>query len=1031
MWNKSRSSDPDDFQYIIMPISQNSQNLLPSESLTNVANKKTAEKEALNNQLATLQVREQRLSRQVTYESVYDGRQTVELKERLAVDRALANQAKGAQSTASLAGTLSEGNPTAAESFVYDPTSLAPGTSADPNAIEVLEVEVASEVGDSDSDSSKVLDTALGLVGVAMALVQTDLKVVNQDLESINDTLAKRASGELPEPELQTQNLEMAVTNIFDDLSQGLTEDEKAALKNGLEDALAQSAEAFSEFVENAFVVPYTDNKRRLEAVRAQIQKKIPTVEDAPIFDLVYGPPQSTKDRFVLSEDGLYYDSRNGGIPLIWTKTVNDSFWQHRFASNKGGKGVSYSDSEHDAFADTIFSDDFKETNGRVEDFIRFDDVLKSLVTDRNLEIMDVSATIVDLMTSGYDASSAMVKNYKESYGAVDKAYSDKIRVRKKQLQLAALFGPFGVTGKGHSMGPGHFYEIETNTDISNLVEPLCGTDKAGNLYFSGDSPSTGGGPVVSGPGNIPLNPPGSASEAQVLTYLDRIPINDFSYLKKSALIPSIDVQKRFTLMSSDLDDVIKPMSPKYLTAVKKGVNIIPALAISEMADNGWINSSGDNSFSGVLPHVRNLDDDIVTEKLLIHYAFLDPLAATYPGSDDYLVRNHASTSPALNGKLVGDPSGMFVSGISIPYLNGTVLDAGLKYGGNYNQASGSYVRLPSNIRSNSLYPPSNSLDNLMYSTDGWSFDFWVHTPELHPSLTFDHRYKLIVSNENCGDEGTRGLMVGFRDRGRPQTNSSSGLEFVILRTEGAGDADWSQSVIISSEVSGAGSASSCVTEKGFVIPLGVTTDSGKDIGQSDSEFAHYNVSYDVLGDTIAVYLDGEFLSSGVASTSFGTNPGTSLNVPSRITNTSHNDEYGRFGESLYSRASFPSFPVFTPWILGGGFTDGIFEASSVVKTPPGFLGSNTDKSFYIEGEVGPKGAVLGQHTNSGEPPVPGLGGYTKSAPSNKFARSGLEGFLGSFKVYTKPLDNKEVLLNYDAQKAYFKNILTNTPRTL
>jgi hypothetical protein len=65
----------------------------------------------------------------------------------------------------------------------------------------------------------------------------------------------------------------------------------------------------------------------------------------------------------------------------------------------------------------------------------------------------------------------------------------------------------------------------------------------------------------------------------------------------------------------------------------------------------------------------------------------------------------------------------------------------------------------------------------------------------------------------------------------------------------------------------------------------------------------------------------------------------------------------------------------FTPWIVGGGFTDG--------------------NSLY--------GNFLGGDR----------GGIT----------SGLRGHLGSLKFYSKPLDSSEVLKNYNAQKGFFKNI--------
>ena len=71
----------------------------------------------------------------------------------------------------------------------------------------------------------------------------------------------------------------------------------------------------------------------------------------------------------------------------------------------------------------------------------------------------------------------------------------------------------------------------------------------------------------------------------------------------------------------------------------------------------------------------------------------------------------------------------------------------------------------------------------------------------------------------------------------------------------------------------------------------------------------------------------------------------------------------------------------FTPWLLGGGWTDGIPVAADT--SAGGFMGTGH--------------------------------GYS----------SGLNGYVGSVKFYAKPLSNSEVKTNYNAQKGFFKNIVT------
>jgi len=65
----------------------------------------------------------------------------------------------------------------------------------------------------------------------------------------------------------------------------------------------------------------------------------------------------------------------------------------------------------------------------------------------------------------------------------------------------------------------------------------------------------------------------------------------------------------------------------------------------------------------------------------------------------------------------------------------------------------------------------------------------------------------------------------------------------------------------------------------------------------------------------------------------------------------------------------------YTPWIVGGGYTDGMYQHGN-------FLGGDR-------------------------------GGIT----------SGLRGHLGSLKFYARALDNSEVSKNYKAQQGFFKNI--------
>ena len=337
-----------------------------------------------------------------------------------------------------------------------------------------------------------------------------------------------------------------------------------------------------------------------------------------------------------------------------------------------------------------------------------------------------------------------------------------------------------------------------------------------------------------------------------------------------------------------------------------------------------------------------------------------------------------------------------------------------------------------------------------MYGAKGWSIDFWAHTPGLSSTLTTDHRYKLVAANENCGEgtygggynrsfrgvtagvtghirdvkiSRTKGIILGWRDKGDPEEPSrANGLEFVVLPTVAQNDKTWGKSVCIGESVSADGYGNECRSELGFKVPVDASTLSGYTIGQASGTFAHYVITCDIPDDTISLYVNGQFLASALVSTSFDNPIGLPLNIPTAISDGSFHDRSGQFGEKLYSGVK-PDIPLFTPWILGGGFTDGIEHESPPIfsSTFPGFLGTNTNSNYYrLAPENG--GGPVGQHsdlaTNS-----PGLGGYTPAGSNYMLPRSGLDGHIGSFKMYSNALTKEKVKINYDAQGPYFEGI--------
>jgi hypothetical protein len=1015
-------------------ISENTLNLMPTNSLAAMSNGLT--QKALDKQadLSAEKARSDKLNGVAEVENTEGGRTTSTLKNTLATIQSALEIGGMAKSVYDITKTLVDGGQDA-----YDPASLAPGTDASPQAISEMGADIGDQLGSGESQAGT--STALGLQKLEstqnIITMQAELAEITQDLEGVNAMIKKRASGESPDPKVNYSQVQSALENIIEELSQSgaFSQEQIDDLRSNLERAADANLESFEKLVLDRIVTPFIDNSEAINIIASQILGTDEVEEDRAIFDTVYGPPVSTSGKFILSEDGLYYDSRKGAIPYVTAMKVDARSWELRYAANRGGKGELYKESSAERFADTILSYEYKNESGAVKDFYKYDDILQGLVNDRNLQVQSVSGRIDDLIASGYAASSAVVKNYKESYASIGFAYENKIKKRKKQLQIAALFGPFGVTTSGNVMdGEGKFYRIEDIPEAS--IEPFpCGSDTPFEVIDYTTKVGTGTSPD---------------QEATIRIFIPRIPINDFSFLKDVGLIPGLNLQEKSMLHSSDLDETTSPMAPRFLEqGPGEPIQAIPERSIAPLGLTDWVNTSGDTALSGTIPFLRTLDSSIVQDKLVVCYNFLEPSAVVAPSSNYYGVKNYVADGYPLNAKMVGaHADDIFVSGVTIPYLTGSVYNITGKWGIRYNWldgSSGSYVRLPNNWRDGQIYPASQPLDELMYNSTGWTMDFWAHTPDLSSTLTPAHRYKLVAANENCGDPTTsnysttyhttanyggdgrtstprtRGMLVGWRDKGTPGV-APSGLEFVVLPTVAQNDERWGKSVCIAEGVSGDGGGS-CSVEYGFKIPITTSSLSGYTVGDASSAFTHYIVTCDIPSDTITAYVNGQFIASANVSTSFGVAPGEPLNIPSQISEGSYQDQDARFGESLYQGGLEDKPPLFTPWILGGGYTDGVGHTQPPIfsSTFPGFLGTNTNSSYFrvaMEASGGP----VGQHSDLAINAA-GLGGYNPTGTNYLVARSGLDGHLGSFKMYAKPLSTKEVLINYNAQRPFFSGI--------
>jgi len=976
-----------------MPLlTKQSLSLVPSTSLVSMQNAFIVKKGSLLSKLSALNTKQQKLSGITTITDVSKGRTNV-------VSTSMNSQRDRQKRLILPSVTFKETVERIIEVSGHG-SVFCSGTSNPPSASQIDQMVDDIDSVYEDTNVSGVLaadlflESQLQLNSKSISSVRIEIETLRTNIATINEVLDERAKGTVEEPCINSD-----ILGNFP-----------------LSQVLSDTIKQYEGFVENAIVVPYNENQRIIQALLSQVVTK---GEDAPKFDLVYGPPVSTKGQFVLSEDGLYYDSRSGGLPPdIVQECCNSNLWNLAYAANKGGRGVDFSKIDLDKIKDTAFDIDIDIENAVVKAFYEVDPLLSSYESDKNVHINKVSDQINELLAySEYDASSAIVINYKESLRAVSQTYDSKINKRKKQVQLAALFGPFSLTDYDNALGAGHV--VETTYDISGNVEST--------------------------------------------KIIPHVPVNDFTYLR-GVLNPTLDQQKKLTLFSEDLDDIIKPVQPVYLVLPEPSFTFIKQFSVDRLSVGDWTKIEGaSGSASGSSPYVKSLTDDIITDNLLICYNFTNSKVDHVSGNS-FNISNAAEGSNALNGRLVGETmADTFPKGLSIPYLTGVERT-------DYINRVPQFVELPNNWRMGadgvwSLYPGSSRLDDLLVRNEGATFDSWVHVPDFYEDgyKGWLARYRLLLACENSGgdigdyitagmnyslsgnrdDRKVHGMMIGWRfDPGTANFYNKGDLQFVVLPTvsQNPDGGEFGNSVAIAEKrLEGDCSTSEGVVELGMKVSATKQTASGYKMSDVSAGFYHISVNFDYKQDTLSLYLDGELLEASSITTCFNRVAGEKLNTPSPI-KIGFNDFRDSFnthpsnqrGVSIYDPNQLPSVPVTTPWIIGGGFTDNIWDKDHLQDYwnirpigPQGFMGTNTNDTYNnrdileVSGGPSPGGLpdgnnwILGQHY----PPISGRGGTSRQT------RSGLEGYVGSFKVYTKSLTTSEVLSNYNAQKGFFKNI--------
>ncbi len=412
---------------------------------------------------------------------------------------------------------------------------------------------------------------------------------------------------------------------------------------------------------------------------------------------------------------------------------------------------------------------------------------------------------------------------------------------------------------------------------------------------------------------------------------------------------------------------------------------------------------------SGTGAAVLNLTDMIVTEGLVSVYNFLETNVED-PSGVLFTVLNCAGQNLASglpgktynNAKLVAeDSSSVFTSGLAVPFLSGLAAwaDASVSGAGTAN-ALGSFLMLPD----------TPEYRNLGYCSSGFSIETWLHMPTLAEEA-LDSGWglqetsslsRIILACENSGGvsstevssriqpnygtDRTRGMLFGItRDRrivtGEDSTEASSNhpiteMSLFVAPTQSF---DTSHCTFINNVGCGSGAGWFNMNIRTSATPTGYD----KSVNNCSAEYVLVNLSVDPRNNEVRMYLDGRLLGTSSITSVFGTGQFEPPRIPTFAKTNSWEYETSGHSDATFNDATkFRSGPrinvgaqhAFTPWIIGGGYTD-----------------ARKDNDNFME--------ILAGKT------------------------SGLKGHVGSFKVYSKALNTTEARRNFDAQQGFFKNI--------
>lgn len=225
-------------------------------------------------------------------------------------------------------------------------------------------------------------------------------------------------------------------------------------------------------------------------------------LQDRP--EIIYAegqkPPVARKGVFLYSKNGIYYDINYGGLDIpdgcvesivsaVYFDENGDPYspdeipdnavkWMLDYNPNLGGKGKMIDLQTFNEYANTIFDISHISETPDMRKYYDEDHFLQVLIDQRNREIYDLSSYVGQLLDNSYTEDSAEVVNARETLFSKVAAHDNKIKRRKKQIEVIVTLSPDGRTP-----GPG---AVPIN-DLTTLDDTKIGIAKGAqeDIMFS------------------------------------------------------------------------------------------------------------------------------------------------------------------------------------------------------------------------------------------------------------------------------------------------------------------------------------------------------------------------------------------------------------------------------------------------------------------------------------------------------------------------------------------------------------------